>query len=70
MTSEAPDFVFACGDDPSDEGVFTVLKTISVNQPQARVVTCALSTSPSQAKYFVPDVAALARLFGQLADVS
>lgn len=69
--SEKPfDFVFACGDDTSDESVFTVLKNIRSNQPkEPKVVTCALSNSPSQARYFVPDIAALGRLFRQLADV-
>lgn len=69
MSQQPLDFLFACGDDTSDESVFTVLKTVRANQPKAKIVTCALSNSPSQAKYFVPDAVALVRLFEQLADV-
>ena len=53
-----PDFIFACGDDVSDEEMFKYLnfvnKQANIREENIRIITSTLDKKPSTAQYYVP----------------
>jgi trehalose 6-phosphate synthase/phosphatase len=65
-----PDYIFACGDDASDEEMFKYLNFVdkqnNVKEENIKIITSTLYKKPSAAQYFVPSPEELLNLLDSL----
>jgi trehalose 6-phosphate synthase/phosphatase len=56
-TGRKPDFIFACGDDVSDEEMFKYLnyinKIVNVKQEDVKIITSTIDKKPSKAQFYI-----------------
>ena len=65
-----PDYVFACGDDVSDEEMFKYLNFVNkqnnIKEENIKIITSTLYKKPSAAQYYVPSPEELLNLLDSL----
>jgi trehalose 6-phosphate synthase/phosphatase len=71
--SRLPDFVLCCGDDRTDEDMFTRIDRAYENCPpevRSRVFTCVIGVKPSNAHYYIRDYDEMMEILAALAAAS